>query len=334
MRVAIVKLSAMGDIIHACLVLQFIKREFPKAKIDWIVEDVFAPLLKNNPDIDSVYSVSLKKIKKNKNFSLLMKNIKTLKSLGTYDYIIDMQGLFKSALVAKMIGKNIYGFDKNSTREKIATLFYKKSFSIPYDLNVILRGVKLVENSLNTTITNDDILNKKPFLFSDKKAKESIKEYLKGKEKPITVVVGASWKSKIYPPELMAQMLEKLQKNAYLVWGNEEEERMANEIAKLTKYAVKAKKFTIEELIEFIASSRLVIGADTGPVHMAWALNVPSVTIFGPTPYFRNTMTTNINKTIDSGKKIDPSNLDKNDFCIKNILPQEIAKLASELIGE
>jgi len=256
-----------------------------------------------------------------------------LSSLGKYDYIIDMQGLFKSALVARLIGKNVCGFDKNSTRESISTLLYKKSFEIPYDMNVIMRGIRLVEKSLEITIDENEILNKKPFLFSDDDSIKEISKYLSGLDELIVVIVGASWKSKIYPADLMAEAIENLGRNVYLVWGNEEEERMAEEIVAHTTFAKKARRFSLSELIAFISKAKLVIGADTGPTHIAWALNVPSVTIFGPTPYFRNTMRTDINITIDSGKKVDPSNLDKNNFCINLIPPQNIAKIAKELLA-
>ena len=81
MRIAIVKLSALGDIIHAMVALQFIKQHLPDSSIDWIVEEGFKDILINNPDIDNIHSVNIKKAKKNKSLSLLFKEFKNLKEL-------------------------------------------------------------------------------------------------------------------------------------------------------------------------------------------------------------------------------------------------------------
>ena len=75
----------------------------------------------------------------------------------------------------------------------------------------------------------------------------------------------------------------------------------------------------------------LVIGSDTGPTHMAWALNVPSITLFGPTPGYRNTYITSINKIIESDSEVDPNKIDKNDYSIKNIIVDDIVKIAKYL---
>ena len=86
-------------------------------------------------------------------------------------------------------------------------------------------------------------------------------------------------------------------------------------------------------MISVIGQIDLVIGPDTGPTHIAWALNVPSITLFGPTPGYRNTYITNINKIIESDSKVNPRKINKNDDSIKNIKISDISKLAQELLG-
>jgi len=81
-----------------------------------------------------------------------------------------------------------------------------------------------------------------------------------------------------------------------------------------------------------IAQMDLVIGGDTGPTHMAFALNIPSVTLFGSTPGYRNTYTTTINRVLESKSKVDPYKIDKNDFSIKTIKVSDIVKMAKELL--
>jgi len=76
----------------------------------------------------------------------------------------------------------------------------------------------------------------------------------------------------------------------------------------------------------------LVIGGDTGPTHMAWALNIPSITIFGNTPQYRNTFITPINRVVKSHTRVNALKLDKSDFSIQEIDPQEVIALAKELL--
>lgn len=120
MKIAIVKLSALGDIVHAMVALQFIKAHSPAMQIDWIVEEGFAGILKNNPDIDNILTVNLKSLKINKT-GIFQQIKKILKFAGNnYDLVIDAQGLIKSAITARLLGKRIAGFDADSAREKAA----------------------------------------------------------------------------------------------------------------------------------------------------------------------------------------------------------------------
>ena len=97
---------------------------------------------------------------------------------------------------------------------------------------------------------------------------------------------------------------------------------------------IKAPKGDLNDLKAIISQSKLLIGADTGPTHMAWALNIPSITIFGNTPHRRNTYITDINKVIKSSSKVDSLKLDKNDFSIKEISQNDIYKLAKQLLNK
>ncbi|MBN2782398.1 MAG: lipopolysaccharide heptosyltransferase I, partial [Campylobacterales bacterium] len=96
-KIAIVRLSALGDIVNSAVVLQFIKQKYPESSIEWITEEVFAPLLQNHPLINKVHTINLKKLKKEKNLKNLIITILKIKNLGEFDIIIDMQGLLKSS---------------------------------------------------------------------------------------------------------------------------------------------------------------------------------------------------------------------------------------------
>jgi len=329
-KIAIVKLSALGDVVHALVALQFVKKKFPNIQIDWIVESSFAPVLENNPDINAIYKVNLKKIKKDK-FSIF-KQIKLIRkiALNNYDLVIDAQGLFKSALVSKLLKSKTVGFDKNSIRETIASTFYNHKVSIPYEANAIDRNVAVISESLNVEVSHQDILNKKSFLFYFNEDK-SIYDYLSHEQKNVVFVIGASKNNKMYSKEKFANIINKLDCNSLIIWGSKEEKEMAEFIASNSEAKI-LPRIDLNSVKALISKADLVIGNDTGPTHMAWALNRPSITLFGNTPGYRNTYTTPINQVIESDSKVDPLRLDKYDFSIREIKEEKIIELAKSLL--
>lgn len=330
-RIAIIKLSAMGDIIHAMVALQYIKKQYPNLKIDWFVESAFAPILENNPDINEIIKLDLKSVKKDK--KAIINQIKLIKKYekNSYDLVIDAQGLIKSAIVSFFLGKSRVGFGKNSTREKLASFFYTKKVDIAYDKNAIERNVKVLSQALNFDIAKDDILNKKPFLFY-KNENEVIYEYLSKDKKNVLFVIGASWPSKMYSKEKFAKIINNLDENCLITWGNEAEKDVADFIVNISKAKV-LPKLDLNSLKAIMSKVDLVIGNDTGPTHMAWALNIPSITLFGNTPGYRNTYITNTNKIIESKSIVNPFKLDRNDFSIKEIDENEIINTAKGLLN-
>jgi len=328
-KIAIVKLSAMGDIIHAMVVLQFVKKYYQNVQIDWFVEKSFATLLEGNHHIDNIYSLNLKAIKKD--FFLIIQQYKFLKKISHngYDLVIDAQGLLKSALVSKILAKEVVGFDEDSIREKVASKFYTQKVSIDYAQNVIKRNIKLFEQSLQMEISDDDILKKQPFLFY--KADSEVLKYLSSEKRNIVLVVGASWESKKYCKEKFATIAQALKENILIVWGDEKEKLTAEYIAQKSR-AIVMPKIDLNGLKALIANADLVIGNDTGPTHMAWALNRPSITLFGNTPGHRNSYQSPINKILQSRSLVDPKNLDRNDFSICEIEEEEVIALAKKLI--
>ena len=107
---------------------------------------------------------------------------------------------------------------------------------------------------------------------------------------------------------------------------------MADNIKTLSPNVQVTQKPSLDALMSLISQMNLVIGSDTGPTHMAWALNVPSITLFGPTPGYRNTCITNINKIIESDSTVNPRKIDRSDHSIKNIKVSDISELAEKLL--
>ncbi len=131
-----------------------------------------------------------------------------------------------------------------------------------------------------------------------------------------------------------AQLIQQLDANIVILWGSEIENKMAEDIQEISPEVNISDRLTLNELKTFISRMNLVIGGDTGPTHMAWALNVPSITLFGSTPGYRNTFTTDINRILESESEVDPYKINKNDFSIKNIKVSDIVKMSKELLED
>lgn len=330
MKIAIVKLSALGDIVHAMVTLQFLKAALDGLQIDWVVEQRFAEVLHFNPDIDHILTVNLKLLKQNK--CALFSEYRQLQqySQKKYDLVIDAQGLIKSAVTAKLLGATTAGFDKNSIREPLASWFYDKKISIPYAANTIDRNACVIAEPLGLQITAEQILNKQPFLFFNHERK-AVYQYFKKDKKNIIVVAGSTWESRNYPKQKFTAVAEALRQNCLVIWGNEQERRTAQWMQQQCNFITPLPKMDLNTLKAVIAKADLVIGNDTGPTHMAWALNKPSITLFGPTPVSR-VYQTPINKVLKSPSQVNPYKLDKNDFSIREIDVAEVIELAKQLL--
>lgn len=325
-RIAIVRLSALGDIINTALVLQIIAHYYPAAEIDWFVEEAFAPVLENHPLIHTVIPVPIKRIKKSKNFPLFRHTIKALRTLPPYDHIIDAQGLLKSAIVARLLEGKIHGFDRQSAREGIASHFYDTVSSIPYEMSVVRRNVLIVTEALGIPFDEESIRNKQPVF-----ALKERPQILDTAAKNIACVIGASWPSKCYPKEHFALLCTMFPYPCHLIWGSAQEFEDAQWISEHASNAVVAPKLSLPELVNFIGHCDLTIGNDTGPTHIAWAMNKPSITLLGPTTE-RMIYPTPINIGIKSPSIVDIFHINRNDFSIGEIDPDFIVQKAKELL--
>ena len=327
MKIAIVKLSSLGDIVHSMVILQFIKKHYPESVIDWVVDKRFKGIVENNPHINQIHTVNLTEIKRNKSLKSLLIELSKIKKFGEYDVVIDLQGLIKSSIVSKFIGsRKIVGFDKQSIRERLASIFYNKKFAIDNDMNTIQRYVVLISEALKIKITKDDITNKESYLFSKSNFFISQTPY-------IVFVVGSTWESRNYPKEKYVQVANAIKKDCLVVWGNEQEKEKAEWMSSESNYVQAMPKLSLDDLKYVIGHASLLIGNDTGPSHMSWALNVPSIVLFGPTPVERS-FETPVNKVLKSSSKINHLKLNKKDFSIKEISVNDIVKIANDLLRE
>lgn len=320
MKIAIIRLSALGDIIQTATVVHFIKKHFSSAHISWVCDERFAKILEQIPDIDKIIKIPLKDKKITKSFLTLLANRRK------FDYILDFQGLIKSAICAKILGTNSYGFDENSIKENVASKFYKHKIACDYNENVVIRYLTLASKALGFSFEEKEILEK-PKIFSS--AKYGLEPTNK---KKVLIAPFASEYSKCYPH--FKFVVHDLIKDAqvYVCYGNKTEYNLALKII-FGSDAVLLPKMDILKMTGVVEEMDLVIGNDSAIPHLAWAQNKPSITLFGNRPSTRNAFVTPINLVADVGKFIDAKHIDKKDFCIKEIDPNLICELARKLLN-
>ncbi len=322
MKIAIVKLSALGDIIQSAFVVQFIKKHFPDAKLHWFVEEKFSTVLHETEGIDKVCPVNLSRLKKSP--STLFEEIKKIRAYGYYDVVIDMQGLIKSAIVSRLLSDDVRGFGKNGLREKQAAWFYSKEFAIPYDTPTTDRYRLLASEALGFSLSKEEVMQKAP--------------YMRVMERPDFVpqepyamfVVGSTWQSRVYPKEQFAKVAQGLEMPVVIPHGNVEERAFAEYLAEQSSNVRVLPKMSLHELKAVASHSALVVGNDTGPTYLGWANNIPSVILFGPTPPVR-VYSDARTILLKSPSVVDPLKLNKEDYSIKEISPEEILEAIAKV---
>ena len=291
LRILIVKTSSLGDVIHCLPVVNDILQHAQDAQIDWIVEESFADIPRMHAGVNQVFTVAMRRWKKSL-FSLkTWREISAFKKLikqSKYDAVIDCQGLLKSALITKQALTTIkglkHGYDKNSIREPIASLFYEKTHAISYQQHAVTRNRALCAMSLGYAMpTNapDYGINIMPADRMDIGLQASY----------IIALHGTSRDSKLWPVENWVNLGKQLAKqnlNLALPWASDAEFTRANEIASQLSNAqvsncIVLPKLSIAQIANVIANAKAAVGVDTGLSHLAAALNVPTIAIYTDT---------------------------------------------------
>ncbi|BBG66529.1 lipopolysaccharide heptosyltransferase I [Hydrogenimonas sp.] len=333
MKVAIVRLTAMGDVIHTLSALQFVKRAQPDTEITWFVESKFAQILENSLDIDNIVPVNLHRFKSSFSLSALKDEVRKVRESGPFDLVIDVQGLVKSAVLARIAGRMVAGLDYDSAKEGVASFLYSERFRVDCSETAPYRFASLIASALKTEITKEMLLKKSPYLiYEETEECEEISGYFEESAKNVLIVTGASNESKTYPPEKFAEVAGRLEGcNVLLVAGSERERESAAKIEESSSARL-LPRMSLNGLKYAVSRCDLLIGGDTGPSHMAWAMNRPSLLLFGSTPRSMM-METPVNIALTSGAKVHPCRFDRSDRSITKIDPAEVARTALELLS-
>jgi len=273
----IIRLSSIGDIFHTLTILPEIKYKFPDSKIEWLVDKNFENIALLSPLIDEVISIPLRSWKKNK-LTWVFKLLKYKSGLSQkkYDYIIDTQGLIKSALIARyLFNGKIYGLDRKSAREPLASLFYDYKFNVSQKNIAVIRFKELIGKILE--IKADKYKINLPILFKDCNVNDSkIVLFLHGTSKTSKKWDISNWLT------LAKWIIKDSEANIYLTYSNDEEFEFTEEFkSRLSNdRVIIINKLEFNMLADLINKSCLIIGVDTGFTHLANLLNKPTLAIY------------------------------------------------------
>ncbi|GAA6958406.1 lipopolysaccharide heptosyltransferase I [Helicobacter pylori] len=334
MKIAIVRLSALGDIIVSAVFLALIKERFTNAQIEWFVDERFGAILEHSPYIDKLHPIALKSILTTFNPLKIFKLFKSLRAYE-YDIVIDMQGLIKSALITQMLkAPKKVGFDYASAREGLSAFFYSQKVSIAYNEPVLKRNFTLLFHALNLPkkeISEGLSSRSKVFSYQDSPKIDALN--LNENKPKILFVLETSKINKTYPIERFKELALALENfQICLLWHADEDKATALYGAlKNQRDVLLLPKLTLNEVKALLFKMDLIIGGDTGITHLAWALQKPSITLYGNTPMERFKLESPINVSLTGNSN---ANYHKKDFSIQNIEPKKIKECVLNILKE
>ena len=286
MNILIVRLGALGDIVHAVPAAAALRDAFPEARIDWLVD------AKHRDMIDLVTVVNHAVVLERPSIAGWIDVSRRMRSAG-YDVAIDFQGLMKSAILARMSGApRVIGFSIWHLREKTARPFYSeigRPGNGPADAaeHVIHKNLSL----LGALGVNDGRIQF-PLANVESRALAEVRSALGG-ERPFALInPGAAWPNKRWPPERFGEVSAFLQEvrglSSVVLWGPGEE-GLAGAVVETSGGAARvAPPTNLADLLALSRAASLMVSGDTGPLHIAGAAGTPTVSLFGPTDPHRN----------------------------------------------
>lgn len=284
-RILIVRLSAIGDVLHGMPVLCALREALPQAFLAWVVEGVSTQLLRAHPALDELITVPRKWLKSPRTVLGLRKKLHSLK----FDVAIDMQGLTKSAVAARLSGAKVrIGYGGVDGRELSPWLNNK--LVEPTGTHVIDRNLELLKP---LGISNPAVQYRLEDTPEDLATAERMLAELRLTERFAVINPGAGWPSKVWPAARYGEVARFLGQQhgvkSLVVWAGDQERAWAEQIvAGSGGHGVLAPKTSLRELAALSRKAIMFVGSDTGPLHLAVAVGTPSVGMFGPMPAERN----------------------------------------------
>ena len=276
----IIKTSSLGDIIHSFPAIEDIKKNYPKSRVDFLVDNTFLSTAKLNKSIDNFFSISLRETK---NQSLLKRLINLNDEINasfkniTYDFVIDFQGLMRTQIIGSKIkkitnSKHFIGYNFRSAKEGLLTFLYDTGINVTKDEHAVMRMKKLAAKSLN--------------FEPNKKHDYGFKQEGLDKKNRIIFVHGSSRRNKEYPLDYwkkLADHLNNFNLDICIPVHGENHLNFFKEINKINSRAFQLETDNFHEIKEEFDKSSFFIGVDTGLTHICAGLGLSGIFLFGPT---------------------------------------------------
>lgn len=296
-RLLIVRLSALGDIIHTLPAVEALRGAFPDVILGWAVEERWSELLcapghprfgprsPQRPLVDRVHLVNTKAWRRalfsSHTWQQMAGALRELRALG-YDAAVDFQGAVRTALLARRSAAVVYG--DAHPRENIARIWYAHSVATVGE-HVVQQAISLAQS-----MTSRPVRAVKVTFPVDPEAENHVTAMIGDARDLVILNPGAGWGAKQWPAERYGLVARELAKDGLraLVNYGPGEEGLAAAVESASAGTARKISCSISELIALTRRARLFIGGDTGPMHLAAALQIPVVAIFGPTNPARN----------------------------------------------
>jgi len=276
-RILFVKLSSLGDVVHHLPAVTDVRARWPNAHVAWAIEPAYADLVRLHPAVDEPISVNLRNLRRGwfrpSEWRALRESRRTLRD-GRWDYVVDTQGLIKSAVIARSARGARFGFDAASARERLATRFYDVRLPVARRMHAVERNRRLAAS----------VFGYRPDGAPDYglRAPDSPPAWAPGGPY-IVMLHAASHRQKLWPEAYWVELGRKLAAAGYasvLPAGTQAERAAAHRIAIDIPGSVVAPPATLTELAALIAHAWAVVGVDTGLTHLAVALGRPTVGLY------------------------------------------------------
>jgi heptosyltransferase I len=308
MRILLIKTSSMGDVIHTLPALTDAKKKIADISFDWVVEEGFAEIPRWHMAVQQVIPVALRRWRKHllatwqrsrQEFSAFVKRLRAV----NYDYIIDAQGLCKSAFIAMLArGAGSSGYDYHAARESLAALFYRYKFAVATDQHAILRTRLLLAQALGYSLDAQELAvvdyGIKNNIFDGHGEDKNVS--FEAKAAPVAApmqnvtcaassvmfIHGSSRAEKCWDEARWVELAHLFNAHGVAVllpWGNDAELQRARRIASAAPNVQVLPAQNITALARMMQQASGVIAVDTGLAHLAAALEVPTLALYGAT---------------------------------------------------
>ncbi|WP_181297927.1 lipopolysaccharide heptosyltransferase I [Pseudomonas sp. Q2-TVG4-2] len=279
MRVLLIKTSSLGDVVHTLPALTDAQRAMPGIQFDWVVEEGFAEIPAWHSAVAQVIPVAIRRWRKHPLQTLYSGEWRRFKARlreARYDLVIDAQGLLKSAWLTRYVNASVAGLDRDSAREPLASRFYDRRYAVPRDQHALERVRQLFAQSLGYPL---------PSLSADYGLDRRL--LATPNEQPYLLFLhGTTWPSKHWPEQYWRELAERMSEFGWAIrlpWGNADEKARAERIAKGLGGVSVLPRLNLGGIAKVVAGARACVAVDTGLGHLAAALDVPGISLYGPT---------------------------------------------------